>query len=90
MAGSPEPLWPVRGLSPDLEGHDHGRFVAYSFRKQERWPRRGEWACVSHEFSTLLRFSLLFSLSTLFLCIFSAIFSYLSFSSFAALLSLIA
>lgn len=43
-----------------------------------------------HELSTLLRFSLLFNLSTLFLCIFSAIFSYLSFSSLAALLSLMA
>ena len=44
----------------------------------------------NQDFNTLFLFSLLFSLSTLFLCIFSAIFSYRSFSSFAARLSLIA
>jgi hypothetical protein len=38
----------------------------------------------AHELRSLLRFSFLFNRSTLFLCIFSAIFSYLSFSSFAA------
>jgi hypothetical protein len=36
-----------------------------------------------HELISLLRFSLRFNLSTLFLCIFSAIFSYRSFSSLA-------
>lgn len=43
----------------------------------------------THDLSSLFRFSLLFNLSTRFLCIFSAIFSYLSFSSLAARLSLI-
>lgn len=46
--------------------------------------------CLSQDFNNLFLFSLLFSLSTLFLCIFSAIFSYRSLSSLAALLSLIA
>ena len=42
-----------------------------------------------HECSSLLRFSLRFKRSTRLLCIFCAIFSYRSFSSFAALRSLI-
>lgn len=45
---------------------------------------------VLQEFRSLFRFSFLFSLSTRFLCIFSASFSYLSRSSLAALLSLMA
>jgi hypothetical protein len=44
----------------------------------------------SHDFNILFRFSLLLNLSTLFLCIVSANFSYLAFSSFAARLSLMA
>ena len=43
----------------------------------------------NHECSSLLRFSLRFKRSTRLLCIFCAIFSYRSFSSFAALRSLI-
>lgn len=43
-----------------------------------------------YDFNSLFLFSLRFSLSTRFRCIFSAIFSYRSLSSFAALLSLIA
>lgn len=42
-----------------------------------------------YDFNSLFLFSLLFSLSTRFLCIVSAIFSYRAFSSLAALLSLI-
>lgn len=42
-----------------------------------------------YDFSSLFLFSLLFSLSTRFTCIFSAIFSYRAFSSLAALRSLI-
>jgi hypothetical protein len=44
----------------------------------------------NHDFNILFLFSFLFSLSTLFLCIVSANFSYLAFSSFAARLSLMA
>lgn len=44
----------------------------------------------AHEFKSLFRFSLRFNLSTRLRCIFSAIFSYLSLSSFFARLSLIA
>lgn len=44
-------------------------------------------AGAAHVFSSLLRFSLRFRRSTRFLCIFSAIFSYRSFSSLAAFLS---
>lgn len=43
-----------------------------------------------HAFSNLFRFSFLLSLSILLRCIFSAIFSYRSFSSLATLLSLMA
>lgn len=43
---------------------------------------------LTQELISLLRFSLRFNLSTLFLCIFSAIFSYRSFSSLAARFSL--
>lgn len=45
-------------------------------------------SCISHDLSILFFFSLRFSRSTLFLCIFSAIFSYRSFSSLAARRSL--
>lgn len=45
---------------------------------------------VAYDLSSLLRFSLRFKRSTRFLCIFSAILAYLSFSSFAARLSLMA
>src|SRR5690606_29594336 len=47
-------------------------------------------ARIYRSLSALFLFSFLFSLSTLFLCIFSANFSYLAFSSFAARLDLIA
>lgn len=42
---------------------------------------------IDHDFNNLFLFSFLFNLSTLFLCIVSANFSYLAFSSFAALFS---
>ena len=45
---------------------------------------------MDYDFNNLFLFSLLFKRSSRFLCIFSAIFSYRSFSSFAARLSLIA
>lgn len=59
---------------------------------QEIWEGNYDWRDPHkyQELMSLLRFSFRFSLSTRFLCIFSAIFSYRSRSSFAARLSLMA
>ena len=74
--------------------HDHCLVVVVTAMAVQRLP--GELyrpqlpgTEVPHEFRSLFLFSFLFRRSTLFLCIFSAIFSYRSFSSLAARLSLI-
>ena len=73
-------------ISATLDAHVvAGRNDSFGDHPTETWCAiSAPNAPLRQELSTLLRFSLRFNLSTRFRCIFSAIFSYLSFSSFLA------